>query len=161
MLKRINNLKTKINNINISLLSNIIDKEFSKLFNITLNFFYEIIFLDSKKMLTLNKKTRNKNYIADVITISFLETKKNISNYEANFITPLLGEIYLCPEQIKINAIKYNVTFLSELSRMYIHGVMHLLDFDHEKSNTLEYLTLKIQNKINKNVLNKYKKYEK
>ena len=162
MLKKINKIKIVKNyNVNIQLLSNTIDKIISKVFKLKLNFFYEIIFLTSSEMLKLNKNTRNKNYVADVITISFLEHKDNDKNTESLLLIPLLGEIYLCLNKIKKNAKKYNVSFLSELSRMYIHGIMHLLDFDHEKSTIIEYLTLEIQDKINKKVLEQYKKYEK
>ncbi len=43
------------------------------------------------------------------------------------------GEIVLCPFVIRQNAKKYKVAFQNELSRILIHGILHLLGFDHEK----------------------------
>lgn len=162
MIKKLpSNSKLNISSIDFETLSTSIDSVVSKYFNIKLDFFYEVVLLPSKKMLNLNQKLRQKNYVADVITISFWEHKDAIENVESAFVSNLLGEIYLCPEQIKINAQNYGVSFLSEFSRMYIHGIMHLFDFDHESSKTIEYLTLEIQDKINQKVLKRYLKNEK
>ncbi|WP_027124048.1 rRNA maturation RNase YbeY [Mycoplasmoides pirum] len=161
MINKVISKNIHIPNINVQMLSSIIDETISKMFKIRLNFFYEVIFLSPKQMLNLNQKTRKRNYVADVITISFYENKINNKIIESKILTPILGEIYLCPNKIKNNAKKYNVTFLSEFSRMFIHGILHLLDFDHEKSVAVEYLTLEIQDKINKKVLKKYKQHEK
>ncbi len=66
----------------------------------------------------LNKKYRKKNKITDVL--SFL--------YDGS------GEIIICPEQVKKNAEKFGTTFKKELSRIMIHGVLHLLGEEHEVS---------------------------
>lgn len=151
MLKNLNIYKNKKKiNIKLKKLASLIDNEFSKFFNINIDLFYEMNIIEPKTSLKLNKQMRKRDYVADVITIVFWENEKE------KVLTPLLGEIYLCPKQIQLNANKYKVSFLSEFSRMYIHGIMHLLGFDHEKSSTIEYITINIQDKINKIVLLKY-----
>lgn len=156
----------KISNIKIKKLIEIIDLEISRLFKIKINIFYEISFLSKKKILLINQKLRNKNYVADVISIPFWEEENNFwfeNNEHINLknnsrlITNLIGEIYLCSWQIRNNAKKYGVSYISELSRMIIHGILHLFEFNHEISETMEYITLNIQDKINSNVLGRYK----
>ncbi len=43
------------------------------------------------------------------------------------------GDIFICVPQIKRQAKEYGVTYTEELIRMTVHGVLHLLGFDHEK----------------------------
>ncbi len=139
----------------------IINEIASARFKIKTDFYYDLVLLTPGKMLRLNKATRGRNYVADVITVSFYEVRGNAKNVPARFVTRLLGEIYLCPRRIEANARKHGVAYLSEFSRMWIHGIMHLLDFDHEKSRLIEYLTLTIQDEINARVLRQYRRNEK
>ena len=66
----------------------------------------------------LNKKYRKKDKITDVL--SFL--------YDGS------GEIIICPKLIKKDAGKSGITFKKELALVLIHGILHLLGEDHEKS---------------------------
>lgn len=66
----------------------------------------------------LNKKYRKKNRPTDTLSFSY-------DNY---------GEIVICPQQVKNNAKKYHSTFKKELSRVLIHGILHLLGYEHEKN---------------------------
>lgn len=45
-----------------------------------------------------------------------------------------LGEIIICLSEVKKNAKKFNSSFEKELNRVLIHGILHLLRYDHEKS---------------------------
>ena len=45
-----------------------------------------------------------------------------------------LGEIVICPEIVRENAKKYGVTIKYETMKMFVHGILHLLGYDHEKS---------------------------
>jgi len=49
-----------------------------------------------------------------------------------------LGEIVICPEVVKDNAKKYRVTIKNEMLKMFIHGILHLCGYDHEKSKKAE-----------------------
>jgi len=69
----------------------------------------------------LNRKFRSKNKPTDVL--SFTLNEKDC-----------LGEIVICPEIVKKNAEKFKVSFKKELTKMLIHGILHLCGYDHEKS---------------------------
>lgn len=42
------------------------------------------------------------------------------------------GEVWLCPEVISDNAARFEEKFEIELTRILIHGVLHLLGYDHK-----------------------------
>ena len=44
----------------------------------------------------------------------------------------LLGEIYISLQRAAIQARRYGVSYESEIERLFIHGMLHLLGFDHE-----------------------------
>jgi probable rRNA maturation factor len=85
-----------------------------------------IAFVVRERIKELNKKYRNKEKATDVL--SFLNKKDNFPSLN------VLGEIVICPDVVKENADKFNFPFKEELSRVLIHGVLHILDYDHERS---------------------------
>lgn len=76
-----------------------------------------IAFIGEEKMRKLNKKHRKKNKVTDVL--AFGEG---------------LEEIVICLREVKKNAEKFNSSFQKELARVLIHGTLHLLSYNHEKS---------------------------
>ena len=86
------------------------------------------------RMKKINKKYRGKNRTTDVL--SFPELEVSLDKFK---VGPLqksknLGEIVVCLREIKKNAKKYKSDFKTELARVLIHGTLHLLGYDHEKS---------------------------
>lgn len=71
-------------------------------------------------MSRLNKIYRNKEYAANVLSFEAREFG--------------LGEIVLCPSVIRKSAKEYGITYKEELCRMFLHGLLHLLGYDHDKS---------------------------
>jgi probable rRNA maturation factor len=70
----------------------------------------------------LNKRYRGKNRATDVLTFP----NKEIG----------LGEIVICLREVKKNTKRFSSAFEKELARVSIHGILHLLGYDHEKSET-------------------------
>lgn len=89
-----------------------------------------VAFIKEKEMRGLNKKYLNKNKPTDVL--SFSETKDFIGKIKE--FENILGEVVICPQFIKKNAKKLDLSFKKELSRALIHGILHLLGYIHEKS---------------------------
>lgn len=46
----------------------------------------------------------------------------------------IVGEIIIAPEYVERQAREFGVTFMKELIMLLIHGTLHLLGYDHEKS---------------------------
>jgi probable rRNA maturation factor len=78
-----------------------------------------LVFLKESKMRELNRVYRGKDNPTNVL--SFREEELG------------LGELVLCPAVIRKDAKKYGITFKAELIRIFIHGLLHLAGYDHEK----------------------------
>ena len=71
-----------------------------------------LVFVSPQKMRELNKKYRGKNKITNVL--SFSE-----------------GDIVICSEVVKKEAKKYGFTQKSWMTRLAVHGILHLIGYDH------------------------------
>jgi len=94
------------------------------------NVFCTLLLSGSKEIKNLNKKFRNKNKITDVLSFPF-QTK-----YELKKQFKKEKEIYLGDIIINLNKIKNKKilkSFKTEFDRLWIHGLVHLLGFDHKK----------------------------
>lgn len=92
-----------------------------------------LVFVGPNRMRKLNYKYRKKNKITDVL--SFPQTKVE------GFVEPetnLLGEIVICPRAIKKLAKRENLDYQKELIRTLIHGILHLLGYNHIKKEEAE-----------------------
>ena len=69
----------------------------------------------------LNQKFRKKDKPTDVLSFELKEKD-------------FLGEIIICPDVVKENAEKYGVDIKSEILKVFVHGILHLCGYDHEKS---------------------------
>jgi rRNA maturation RNase YbeY len=88
-----------------------------------------IALIGPNRMRKLNKKYRGKNRVTDVLAFAGNEAIPIPSGQKAD-----LGEIVICLREVKKNAKRFGQTFEKELARCLIHGILHLFDFDHEKS---------------------------
>jgi probable rRNA maturation factor len=82
-----------------------------------------IIFVAPTFIRELNTQYRDINDVTDVLSF----------NIDA---TELLGEIYVCPEYIK--STRSEIDFKEEVLRLIIHGILHLIGYDHEVELTEE-----------------------
>ena len=73
-----------------------------------------IIFCSEKKILEINATYLNHNYYTDVITFDYSEEKK------------ISADIYISPETVQTNALKYRQPYNIELYRVIIHAILHL-----------------------------------
>ncbi len=80
-----------------------------------------IIFVNKKEILEINRKYLNHNYFTDIIT------------FNNSFLKVVSGEIYICTAIVKENArIHSNNNFFSELNRVIIHGILHLIGYNDD-----------------------------
>lgn len=80
-----------------------------------------IVFLAKGPAKKMNSEFRKRDYATDVL--SFEGGQPGV-----------LGELVICPDVVKKQALEHGLSFREELGYMLLHGVLHLLGFDHEKS---------------------------
>lgn len=85
-----------------------------------------INYVGEKKIRSLNNLYRGKDKVTDVIAFAIQDGEIAPKNNE-------LGDIFICLNQIKKQAKEYEVSFVEEEARILIHGVLHLLGYDHIK----------------------------
>lgn len=87
---------------------------------------FSIIFVDDEEIHEINRNYRNVDRVTDVISFAF-EDNENIMY---NGIR-MLGDIYICIPQMKRQALEYGHSEKRELSFLAVHGLLHLLGYDH------------------------------
>jgi rRNA maturation RNase YbeY len=93
-----------------------------------------IIFTSDKFLIKINKKYLFHNYYTDVLTFNYA-INNNI----------IYGDIFISIDRIKINCIIFNTTFINELVRVIIHGLLHLLGYN-DSNNTERNIMRKKEN---------------
>ncbi len=86
-----------------------------------------IAFVNPKDIRKINKEYRKKDKLTDVLSF-----EKSL-NFKGDF-----SEIIICPSIVKKQALKYKITFREELIKILIHGVLHVLGYEHEISKVQE-----------------------
>ena len=76
----------------------------------------------------LNKDYRKKDSVTDVLSFANRNDIIEIKDKKECFI----GEIVLCPEKIRENSQELKTDFTKELYWALIHGVLHLLGYEHK-----------------------------
>ena len=106
---------------------------------------FSILLTNNKKMKKLNFKFRKKNKITDVLSFPFNHTiKKNA------YIGDIAIGFEIINKRSKISDFNY------EFDKMWIHGYLHLIGYDHKKNK--EYKKMKNKEKLILNFLNCLKK---
>jgi probable rRNA maturation factor len=103
---------------------------------------FNIIIVDNNNIKEINKQYRGKDIPTDVISFA-LEDYKTI---EFEDIT-ILGDIYISIEKAKEQALEYGHALLRELAFLSIHGLLHLLGYDHMNENE-EKIMIELQEAI-------------
>ncbi len=93
-----------------------------------------LVFVNDKKMKRLNLLYRGKDKTTDVLSFPqvSLEIKKGIKNHQCSEI--LLGDIIINIHQAKRQADEQGIPLYREVTWLLIHGLLHLLGYDHEKN---------------------------
>lgn len=95
-----------------------------------------ITLTDDENIHELNKKYRGIDRATDVLSFAFRESAEpQILNSEFE----ILGDIIISVERAKIQAEEFNHSFLREIIFLEVHGLLHLLGYDHiEEADRIE-----------------------
>lgn len=91
------------------------------------NAFFSVVLVDENKIQEINKEYRKIDKVTDVISFAFEDNDKRVYNG-----IRVLGEIYICIPRMKEQAILYGHSQVRELAFLGVHGLLHLLGYDHQ-----------------------------
>lgn len=77
-----------------------------------------IIFCSDDYLLAINRQYLKHDYFTDIITFDYVEG------------VTISGDIFISYDRVMENSEKFNSGFADELSRIIIHGVLHLIGYE-------------------------------
>ena len=96
------------------------------------------IFCSDEKILEVNRQYLQHDYYTDIITFDY-STHARVN-----------GDIYISVETVASNAEQVNTTFLHELHRIIIHGLLHLTGQADKTPETKAQMTAKEEDALKK-----------
>lgn len=85
----------------------------------------ELTIVGEARIRRLNREWRGQDKVTDVLSFAWGERGGPASDGQ-------LAQIYLCYRQIARQAPRFGVTAREEFARMFIHGLLHSVGYDHE-----------------------------
>lgn len=94
-----------------------------------------IVFMGESEARALNKQYRQKDYATDVLSFE-------------SFDRSSLGEMVLCHPVVQKQAEEHKLSFREESAYLILHGLLHLLGFEHENGGEEEKEMMDLQDSI-------------
>lgn len=97
------------------------------------DFDISITFVTQPVMREYNKKYRQKDSVTDILSFPYHpSTRAGLRLRVKNPDDKNLGDIICAPVYIKRAAIQLGISYEARLQELIIHGILHLLGYDHE-----------------------------
>ena len=109
------------------------------------NVIFNVIIVDNPKIHELNREYRGIDRETDVISFA-LEDDKTFNTTEVR----MLGDIYISIDKVRSQAEEYGHSFKRELFFLSVHGLLHLLGYDHMKKEDEEIMFAKQEEILNR-----------
>lgn len=109
---------------------NLMKKTFSHL-SVKVNYLVDVTIVDNLKIHEINREYRKVDRPTDVISFAFMDDKDE-KVLDKNIPTSL-GEIIISYEKAEEQAKDYGHSINREMSFLFVHGLLHLLGYDHMK----------------------------
>jgi probable rRNA maturation factor len=87
-----------------------------------------VVLVSDKQIKKLNKEWRHKDYATDVLSFPMELTAPAFAE-----IPWQLGEIVISVERALKQSEEYGHSFQREMAFLFVHGLLHVLGFDHEE----------------------------
>jgi probable rRNA maturation factor len=88
-----------------------------------------LTWVDDKEMATLNKKYRGKDQPTDVLSFSYLDAQPDLEAKEPEFS---IGDMIISLDTLKRQAKERGHEPQAEAEVLFVHGLLHILGYDHE-----------------------------
>ena len=101
--------------------------------HLKLNFdpYVSVTLVDNEFIHNINRDYRHIDRPTDVISFAFLDGDENKDKMFQSGEMAVLGEIYISFDKAREQAISYGHSLDRELKFLFVHGILHLLGYDH------------------------------
>ena len=90
-----------------------------------------ILLTNDATIRTLNQQYRHRDQATNVLSFAMEEGDVLLKNIKEH---RLLGDVVLAYETVDREAKAYHITLKHHVTHLVVHGVLHLLGYDHERS---------------------------
>lgn len=90
-----------------------------------------VTFVDNEKIKEINRDYRSKDQVTDVISFAMEEQGEGEVSIVGVDMPPVLGDIIISVPRASEQAEEYGHSFTRELGFLAVHGLLHLLGYDH------------------------------
>jgi len=90
-----------------------------------------IIFVNNNCIKRLNRRYRRVNQITDVIAFPMRQRREFILPRHLSF--SILGDVFISADRAKVQAREFGHSIKKEIAILTVHGILHLLSYDHAK----------------------------
>ena len=91
---------------------------------------FSITYLSDDEIRRLNAEYRDKDEATDVLTFRL----KDDDTFPDFGLSNELGDVFIRLDAVARNAAEFSVPFEEELTRVMLHGLMHLMGYDHQSN---------------------------
>lgn len=102
----------------------------------------DVLITTNHTIRSYNHKYRQKDQATDVLSFGFQEQPSKIVGQPIH-----LGQIVISHQKAKSQAVSYGHTIEREFTFLFVHGLLHLLGYNHETESD-EKIMLSLQDKI-------------
>ena len=100
--------------------------------NVPDNISVNLVMVEPLEIQSLNKKFRKIDKVTDVLSFPMLDRINELENeLDAEFGDVNIGDIYICRHRAKEQSKEYKHDYGRELCFLAVHGLLHLLGYDH------------------------------
>lgn len=107
-----------------------------------------VLIVGKDKMKAINAEHRGKNKVTDVLSFPMISFEEEEIEVDPDTNAVYLGDIVLCADKVVGQAQKYGHSVEREAAFLVVHGILHLMGFDHEISKDEEKIQFELQEKI-------------
>ena len=97
------------------------------------NYEVDVSLVDEKTIRDINRDYRNIDRVTDVISFAFEDDDSELGRILGEDVPRMLGEIFICIPRAIEQAKEIGNTTDRELCFLFVHGLLHLLGYDHMK----------------------------
>ena len=121
-------------------------QEAARLENVKASTEISLVFTDDAHIKEINRNSREKDQATDVLSFAFSEGEEPEAFWPDE--VTYLGEIFISVETARKQAQEYDHSLEREIAFLGIHGLLHLLGYDHELGPDEERKMFERQNQI-------------